>query len=384
MADEIVKTLNRRMAASAGESLAITASVGVAISDGLTDTELLAYADLAMYEAKEAGRNRFAVYRAVKGDRVSARLAEAERIRHALEENALLLYGQPVLDFQTNTLHNYELLVRLPGDNGSEPLLPSAFLYVAERFGLIQAVDAWVVRKAIRLIADHTRSGRDLVLSVNVSGKSICDPRLAPDIEDALDEAAIDPGRLIFELTETAAIGHFEQARTFATRLGRRGCRFALDDSARVRVVLLPQEFPVRLHQIDGASSANCLESHGSARVQPSCRSRRARQENRRRVRRRSEHRRSFKGSASTVPRVFHREPRRRGGSQDRPTLLARCDSASGDEPPLHHPVPSFPFVAVSPRRRQERIRPQGAVSIQWAAAEKCRARAPMGAGSRC
>ena len=253
VADEIVKTLNRRMAASAGQSLAITASVGVAISDGLTDTELLAYADLAMYEAKEAGRNRFAVYRPVKGERVSARLAEAQRIRQALEENALLLYGQPVLDFQTNALHNYELLVRLPGDNGGEPLLPSAFLYVAERFGLIQAVDAWVARSAIRLIAHHERAGRQLVLSVNLSGKSICDPKLAVSIEEALDEAAIDPRRLIFELTETAAIGHIEQARTFATRLHRRGCQFALDDfGAGFGSFYYLKNFPFDYIKIDG------------------------------------------------------------------------------------------------------------------------------------
>jgi EAL domain-containing protein (putative c-di-GMP-specific phosphodiesterase class I) len=103
-------------------------------------------------------------------------------------------------------------------------------LYIAERFGLIQAVDAWVVRNAIRLIADHARAGRELVLSVNLSSKSICDPNLASGIEEALDEAAIDAGRLIFELTETAAIGHIEQARAFATRLRRRGCQFALDD----------------------------------------------------------------------------------------------------------------------------------------------------------
>ena len=115
-----------------------------------------------MYEAKEAGRNRFAVYRPAKGgrERVSARLAEAERIRHALEEDRLLLYGQPVLDLNTNEINNYELLVRLPGDRGGEPLLPSAFLYVAERFGLIQAVDGWVVRSAIGLIAEHARTGR--------------------------------------------------------------------------------------------------------------------------------------------------------------------------------------------------------------------------------
>jgi diguanylate cyclase (GGDEF)-like protein/PAS domain S-box-containing protein len=254
VADEIVKTLNRRMAASAGKSLAITASVGVAISDGLTNTELLAYADLAMYEAKEAGRNRFAVYhRPIKGERTSARLAEAERIRHALEENALLLYGQPVLDFQTNTLHNYELLVRLQGDNGGEPLLPSAFLYVAERFGLIQAVDAWVARTAIQLIADQERAGRRLVLSINLSGKSICDPRLATGIEEALDEAAIDPGRLIFELTETAAIGNIEQARAFATRLRRRGCQFALDDfGAGFGSFYYLKNFPFDYIKIDG------------------------------------------------------------------------------------------------------------------------------------
>jgi len=232
VADEIVKTLSRRMPAIDGESVVVTASVGVAISDGLTDTELLAYADLAMYEAKEAGRNRFAVYLPAKGgrERVSARLAEAERIRHAVEEDGLLIYGQPVFDLNTSEIHSYELLVRLPGDNGRDPLLPSAFLYVAERFGLIQAVDGSVARSAIRLIAEHARAGRQLVLSVNLSGKSISDPKLALLIEAALDDAGIDPACLIFELTETAAIASFEQAKIFATRLRGRGCRFALDD----------------------------------------------------------------------------------------------------------------------------------------------------------
>lgn len=255
VADEIVKTLSRRMAASAAQSLVITASVGVAISDGLTDTELLAYADLAMYEAKEAGRNRFAVYRPAKGgrERASARLIEAERIRHTLEEGGLLLYGQPVLDLNTNELHNYELLVRLPGDRGGEPLLPSAFLYVAERFGLIQAVDSWVVRNAIRLIAEHAHTGRRLVLSVNLSGKSISDPNLPVLIEAALDEAGIDPAHLIFELTETAAISSLEQARIFATRLRSRGCQFALDDfGAGFGSFYYLKNFPFDYIKIDG------------------------------------------------------------------------------------------------------------------------------------
>ena len=127
VADEIVKTLSRRMAVGAHQSMVVTASVGVAISEGLTDTELLAYADLAMYEAKAAGRNRFAVYRPAAGgrERASARLTEADRIRHVLEQDGLLLFGQPVLDLETNACHIYELLVRLPGDPGGEPLLPA-------------------------------------------------------------------------------------------------------------------------------------------------------------------------------------------------------------------------------------------------------------------
>jgi diguanylate cyclase (GGDEF)-like protein/PAS domain S-box-containing protein len=255
VADEIVKTLSRRMAASASQSVVVTASVGVAISDGLTDTELLAYADLAMYEAKEAGRNRFAVYLPAKGgrERVSARLAEAERIRRTLEEDRLLLYGQPVLDLNTNEIHSYEILVRLPGDRGEEPLLPSAFLYVAERFGLIQAVDGWVVRNAIRLIAEHAHTGRQLVLSVNLSGKSISDPKLALLVEAELDETGIDPTCLIFELTETAAIASFEQAQIFAARLRSRGCQFALDDfGAGFGSFYYLKNFPFDYIKIDG------------------------------------------------------------------------------------------------------------------------------------
>lgn len=255
VADEIVKTLSRRMEASATQSVVVTASVGVAISDGLTDTELMAYADLAMYEAKEAGRNRFAVYMPAKGgrERVSARLAEAERIRRTLEEDRLLLYGQPVVDLRTHEIHSHELLVRLPGDRGGEPLLPSAFLYVAERFGLIQAVDAWVVRSAIRLIAENAHAGRRIVLSVNLSGKSICDPKLPLLVEAALDESGIDPSRLIFELTETAAIANFEQAQIFAARLRSCGCQFALDDfGAGFGSFYYLKNFPFDYIKIDG------------------------------------------------------------------------------------------------------------------------------------
>jgi diguanylate cyclase (GGDEF)-like protein len=231
-ADGIVKAMGRHVAVLGDRSIRVTASVGVALFDGLSAVEVLACADLAMYEAKQAGRNRFALYDPGRGRRqqVSARLAEVEHLRTALEENRFVLYGQPILDLRENRVCQYEILLRLRNEGDGEPLTPSTFLYVAERFGLIQAIDSWVARQAIALIAEHERAGRRLVLHVNLSGKSIGDPRVAALTESALAEAGIDPSRLVFELTETAAIANIEEAKAFAHRLRARGCRLALDD----------------------------------------------------------------------------------------------------------------------------------------------------------
>jgi diguanylate cyclase (GGDEF)-like protein/PAS domain S-box-containing protein len=255
VADELVKALGRQMAVLADHSIHITASIGLTLFDGLTDIEVLAYADLAMYEAKETGRNRFAMYRPVAGNkrRGSARLAEAERIRHALEEDRLILHCQPILDLAKNQICRYELLLRLPDKPKAEPLPPSAFLYAAERSGLIQAIDGWVVRKAIALIAQHARAGRELALNVNLSGKSIGDRKLAMLIEEALAETGIDPARLNFELTETAAIANVEEAKSFATRLRGQGCQFSLDDfGAGFGSFSYLKSFPFDYLKIDG------------------------------------------------------------------------------------------------------------------------------------
>jgi EAL domain-containing protein (putative c-di-GMP-specific phosphodiesterase class I) len=112
-------------------------------------------------------------------------------------------------------------------DNGH--IVPAtAFLATAERFDLIQEIDRWVVQAAIRLLAQD--AGWDGRLEVNLSGKSIGDPALTALIEHELALSRIDPGRLVFEITETAAIANMEQAREFAERLKGVGCRFALDD----------------------------------------------------------------------------------------------------------------------------------------------------------
>ena len=231
VAQGIVKAVGRHTAKLAERQVAVTASVGIAAFGCQTDVEILAGADVAMYDAKAAGRNGYAVYRPQSDalPRRTSRLAEAERIQHALAQDRLVLYCQPILDLATNEVSQYELLLRLRTEHG-ELLPPSSFLYVAERFGTILAIDLWVVQQAIALVADRARAGRPTTFHVNISAKSIGNAALIEAIDRALTDAAVDPARLVFELTETAAIGNIDNAKTFTNAVRSRGCRLALDD----------------------------------------------------------------------------------------------------------------------------------------------------------
>lgn len=255
VAEDCVKALDTLAAMLADQSIHITVSIGIAPFDSISDAEVLARADVAMYAAKQAGRNGYSVYQPFVGDQdpENAQFNEVDRMRKAIEEDRFLLYCQPILDLKTDEISQYELLLRLPGGEGCEPLEPSSFLYVAERFGIIQAIDSWVLRKAIGLIAAYERVGRKLSFSVNLSGKSIGDPKLASFIENALVEGGIDPSCLVLELTETAAIANLPQARSFADRMHRCGCRLALDNfGAGLASFYYLKNFPFDYLKIDG------------------------------------------------------------------------------------------------------------------------------------
>jgi diguanylate cyclase (GGDEF)-like protein/PAS domain S-box-containing protein len=223
----------KRIESAAGTPMRVTASIGVAPFGEARQSgeELLVEADIAMYDAKEAGRDRVEVYDSANGrqGRMQARLAWVDRIRDAIEDGRFVLHAQPILALGNDEAPRHELLIRMLGDGG-ELVPPGAFLDVAERFDLIQTIDRWVVGRAIELLAAEKASGRDRVLQVNLSAKSIADPTLADWIAGELDKAGVDGGGLCIEVTETAAIVNLDHAKRFARTLGKLGCELALDD----------------------------------------------------------------------------------------------------------------------------------------------------------
>ena len=213
-----------------------SASIGVApfrdLSQGTGAEEILIEADIAMYDAKEAGRDRFVVFEPdrERQDALEQRLTWSNRIRTALDEERFVLHAQPIVSLHGDAEpRRVELLLRMV-DSGGDLIPPATFLYVAERFGLVEEIDSWVVRRAIALVAEHERRGDPLIVDVNLSAKSIGNPAVISLIGRELESAGVDPSRLIFEVTETAAIEQIDRAKEFARGLRALGCGLAIDD----------------------------------------------------------------------------------------------------------------------------------------------------------
>ena len=231
-AENLLTEIRSSPAAYGGRPFRVTASIGVATfeSDDATAGEVLVNADLAMYAAKTSGRDRVVVYTPseARRARAMAKLTWSQRIQDALEHDRFVLHLQPILELSSGQIKHGELLLRMQGDRG-RLIAPGAFLPAAERFGLIHAIDRWVVQRAIQLMSDTIVSVPRV--GINLSGESIVgDPHLLDMIEQELERSSVDPSKLIFEVTETAAIANMPEATQFARGLTSLGCSLALDD----------------------------------------------------------------------------------------------------------------------------------------------------------
>jgi diguanylate cyclase (GGDEF)-like protein len=235
-----------------------TISVGITMFGGKRDGSseaVLVAADQAMYRAKEEGRNRIALFHGPEQPGAVPQRSQttSARIRDALTHDRLSLAAHPIHGVASGGVERYELLLRMTGENGE--LLPAAsFIEVAERSGMVQELDRWVVARALEMLGERERAGAPVSLHVNLSGASMTDISVLEFIERRLDEGDGDPGRCTFEITKTAQVEDYEAAAGFADRLTEFGCEIAIDDyGAGFSPFHTLKEIPFDVIKIDGA-----------------------------------------------------------------------------------------------------------------------------------
>ena len=211
-------------------------SIGIAQIDTYFEnvSEVLKKVDAACYAAKDAGRNRYHIYSADDVELQNRRddINWISRIEQSLLDNSLNLYAQPIVstDDTGSASPCFELLVRMKQDDRSMAM-PGAFLPSAERYGKMVQIDSWVVNNSIRFLSDNPTflSAIDYC-SINISAQALTDENFLSLIIEKLSRKKDIAGKICFEITETAAISNFAQARDFIATLSDLGCRFALDD----------------------------------------------------------------------------------------------------------------------------------------------------------
>jgi len=231
----------------------VSASIGIVLfpEHGKDAQQLMADADLAMYQAKEKGRGRWHLLSPddTGRERANARVIWAERIVDALEDDRFELHFQPILEIATGKIWRAEALIRMRDTDG-KLVMPGSFIPIAEETQQIRTLDHWVLARAIQLMQHHP----ELSLSVNLSACAVQEPSLPEEIKRLLRTYKISPSRLTLEVTETVAINSLEQATRLMHEIRAIGCHFALDDfgSGFASYAYLRQ-LPVDDVKIDGA-----------------------------------------------------------------------------------------------------------------------------------
>jgi len=235
VAEKLLATLRPDEAAGDDDRrVRVSSSIGIALfapDDGLRPDELVVQADIAMYDAKNAGKDRCALYDPHVSPRnlMATRETSNERLRRAIRDHAFVLHAQPIAAIAEAGTPAFELLLRLPDGDGNLTG-PAAFLADAEESGLIGQIDRWVLGQAVRRLRDSHAASEDLMLSINVSATTIGDPAFAADVAELLARCPVPAGRLMFEITETVAIKNIDAAQALAERLRALGCKLAIDD----------------------------------------------------------------------------------------------------------------------------------------------------------
>jgi diguanylate cyclase (GGDEF)-like protein len=210
-----------------GQNIIIGASIGIAVVDKACGgaADIMRYADMALYRAKNEGRNRACIYdEAMDADLSSRKLLEGD-LREAIDNNGLRLLYQPIVNKSGEIVIGVEALCRWTHPTRGE-ISPAEFIAIAEHSGLIIELGAWVLRRACL----DGKAWPDLMMAVNVSPLQFRRADFVDVVERTLAETQFDPTRLELELTESVLLGNVDTAEAAMLRLKALGVRLALDD----------------------------------------------------------------------------------------------------------------------------------------------------------
>ncbi len=234
LANNVNQVFKKIMVSDFHQSYQLSSSIGIALypDNGTTIQDLLSNADLAMYHAKETGVNHYHIYDPNNNyhQELNERLEWKQLIEHAISNDRLILYYQPILDLKKNTISHYECLLRVLKEDGSL-LSPAQFIKFSEELGLIEIVDKMVINLAInKLINLHQTGHENITLAINLSGQSINNDNVKREIKRLLNQPEVSSSNIIFEITETSAVTNFKTAQIFINEIRELGCQVALDD----------------------------------------------------------------------------------------------------------------------------------------------------------
>jgi diguanylate cyclase (GGDEF)-like protein/PAS domain S-box-containing protein len=243
----------------------ISASIGIALfpEHGANIHDLLAAADLAMYQAKAMGRNAWYLFsdHDRSRERIQTLVYWKEKIEYSHLHDNFVLYLQPIMDVKSKQISHYEVLLRMQDVDGTIRS-PADFIPAAEHTGLIHAIDHMVLRKSIAQAAKICQAGFPINFSINLSAHAFNDPELLPILKQLLVSHSINPENLMFEITETAALEDLPGARALMKEIKELGCGFVLDDfGVGFSSFYYLRELPVDVVKIDGSFIRNLSES---------------------------------------------------------------------------------------------------------------------------
>jgi EAL domain-containing protein (putative c-di-GMP-specific phosphodiesterase class I) len=251
----------------AGRAVVVTPSLGIALSQASDErpADLLRHADIAMYRAKAAGKDRFIIFEPGMHAQALRRLEQEHDLRRAIAHDELVLHYQPKVELADGAIHDVEALVRW-----QHPRLglvqPSDFIPLAEETGLIVPLGLWVLRAACRQARAWNAaraSDNAVMVSVNLSARQFREPTLVADVAGVLAETGLAPELLRLEITESAAMDDADATITTLHALRALGVWLSIDDfGAGYSSLAYLQRYPVDALKIDRAF-ISALEADG-------------------------------------------------------------------------------------------------------------------------